>query len=99
MRVATGAADMMFRCVFEGSLSMCDMDIERRPYHRNCTCALHKQKSSCSNALPRSLLDLLVMSIQQLRVGSAAMMIQNTFNKAPSSGPRPIYKNSNEISE
>ncbi|CAI9783094.1 unnamed protein product [Fraxinus pennsylvanica] len=49
--MATGAAYMMFRCVFEGSLSMCDMDTERRPYHRNCTCALHKQKGTGSNAI------------------------------------------------
>ncbi|MCD7472569.1 hypothetical protein HAX54_013840 [Datura stramonium] len=42
--MATGAAAMMLRCVFDGSLSMSDMDIERRPYHKNCSCALHKQK-------------------------------------------------------
>ncbi|KAG8367530.1 hypothetical protein BUALT_Bualt16G0081400 [Buddleja alternifolia] len=45
--MATGAADFMFRCVSDGSLSMCDMDIERRPYHRNCKCALHKMKGKC----------------------------------------------------
>ncbi|KAL2481212.1 hypothetical protein Adt_34178 [Abeliophyllum distichum] len=49
--MATAATDLMFRCVFEGSLSMCDMDIDRRPYHRNCTCALHKQKGICSNSV------------------------------------------------
>ncbi|KAL1563468.1 hypothetical protein AAHA92_05931 [Salvia divinorum] len=32
----SAAAEMMGRCVFEGSLSMCDTDIERRPYHRDC---------------------------------------------------------------
>ncbi|KAI3446810.1 hypothetical protein Pfo_003475 [Paulownia fortunei] len=47
--MATGAAEIMFRCVFDGSLSMCDMDIERRPYHRNCKCALHKVKAKCSH--------------------------------------------------
>ncbi|KAL2481210.1 hypothetical protein Adt_34176 [Abeliophyllum distichum] len=52
--MATGAADLMFRHVFEGSLSMCDIDIERRPYHRNCTCALHKQKGTCSKAVSHS---------------------------------------------
>ncbi|CAA3005082.1 Hypothetical predicted protein [Olea europaea subsp. europaea] len=49
--MATGAAALMFHHVFDGSLSMYDMDIERRPYHRNCTCALHKQKATCSNAV------------------------------------------------
>ncbi|XP_070017026.1 uncharacterized protein [Nicotiana sylvestris] len=49
--MATGAAEMMLQCVFDRSLSMLDMDKERRPYHKNCSCALHKQKgeqpSSC----------------------------------------------------
>ncbi|KAL3824573.1 hypothetical protein ACJIZ3_020602 [Penstemon smallii] len=48
--MATGAADIMFRCVFDGSLSMSDMTIERRPYHRNCKCAMHKLKGKCSHA-------------------------------------------------
>ncbi|KAK1403470.1 Cyclophilin-like peptidyl-prolyl cis-trans isomerase family protein [Heracleum sosnowskyi] len=38
------AGHMMLQCPFDSSLSMSDMDIERRPYHRNCSCALHKQK-------------------------------------------------------
>ncbi|KAG8367526.1 hypothetical protein BUALT_Bualt16G0081000 [Buddleja alternifolia] len=46
--MATGAADFMFRCVFDGSLSMSDMNIERRPYHKNCKCALHIVKGECS---------------------------------------------------
>jgi hypothetical protein len=46
--MATGAVDMMLRCVFQGSLSMHDMEIERRPYHRNCSCALHKLKDVSS---------------------------------------------------
>ncbi|KAK1323196.1 hypothetical protein QJS10_CPA02g01221 [Acorus calamus] len=29
------------RCVFEGCLRIFDTEIERRPYHRNCGCALH----------------------------------------------------------
>ncbi|XVE98487.1 hypothetical protein REPUB_Repub03eG0110800 [Reevesia pubescens] len=48
--MATGAAEMMFRCVFEGSIVMQDSLIERRPYHRNCNCALHKLKGTCSSA-------------------------------------------------
>ncbi|KAF3453014.1 hypothetical protein FNV43_RR03447 [Rhamnella rubrinervis] len=38
------AAEVMLRCVFEASISMHDMQIERRPYHRNCSCALHSLK-------------------------------------------------------
>lgn len=46
-----GASGMMFQCVLEGSISMHDTVIERRPYHKNCNCALHKSKGGvCSNA-------------------------------------------------
>ncbi|XVE71576.1 hypothetical protein DITRI_Ditri10aG0162400 [Diplodiscus trichospermus] len=52
--MATGAAEMMLRCVFEGSITMQDSLIERRPYHRNCDCALHKLKGVFSSACSRS---------------------------------------------
>ncbi|PRQ46211.1 hypothetical protein RchiOBHm_Chr2g0086601 [Rosa chinensis] len=49
-----GASGMMFQRVFEGSLSMQDTEIERRPYHKNCNCALHKSKrGACSDACPQ----------------------------------------------
>ncbi|BFG40217.1 hypothetical protein CerSpe_264910 [Prunus speciosa] len=50
-----GVSGMMFQSVFEGSLSMQDMEVEQRPYHKNCcTCALHKSKGGvCSNACPQ----------------------------------------------
>lgn len=48
--MTTGAADFMFRCASAGSLSMSDMNIERRPYHKNCKCALHDLKGKCSHA-------------------------------------------------
>ncbi|KAH6761022.1 hypothetical protein C2S52_008296 [Perilla frutescens var. hirtella] len=48
--MSSAAGDMMFRCVFNGSLSMCDMNIERRPYHKNCQCALHEGKGECSHS-------------------------------------------------
>ncbi|XVF47959.1 hypothetical protein PTKIN_Ptkin03bG0151600 [Pterospermum kingtungense] len=48
--MAVGAVEMMFRSVFEGSITMQDSLIERRPYHRNCDCALHKLKGVCSSA-------------------------------------------------
>ncbi|KAL3744276.1 hypothetical protein ACJRO7_013521 [Eucalyptus globulus] len=51
--MATIAAEMMLRYVIDGSLSMNDVEIERRPYHRNCGCALHKLKddhpTACSH--------------------------------------------------
>ena len=48
--VATGAAKMMLQCVFGGSISIHDMEIERRPYHRYCNCALHNLKDGSSNS-------------------------------------------------
>ncbi|PRQ46212.1 hypothetical protein RchiOBHm_Chr2g0086611 [Rosa chinensis] len=49
-----GISGMMFHCVFEGSLSMQDTEIERRPYHKNCNCALHRSMGdACSNACPQ----------------------------------------------
>ncbi|PRQ46200.1 hypothetical protein RchiOBHm_Chr2g0086491 [Rosa chinensis] len=46
-----GVSGLMFQCVFEGSLSMKDTEIERRPYHKNCNCALHKSKGgACLNS-------------------------------------------------
>ncbi|CAN6540680.1 unnamed protein product [Malus baccata var. baccata] len=45
----------MFQCVFEGSLSMQDTGIERRPYHKNCSCALHSKAGVCSNACQRNI--------------------------------------------
>ncbi|RAL37743.1 hypothetical protein DM860_000437 [Cuscuta australis] len=43
--MAAGAAgDGLLRGVFEGSISGHDSDIQRRPYHKNCGCALHKSR-------------------------------------------------------
>ncbi|OMO80423.1 hypothetical protein COLO4_24097 [Corchorus olitorius] len=49
--MAIGAAKMMLRCVLEGSLAIYEVEMERRPYHRNCSCALHNLNgisSACS---------------------------------------------------
>ncbi|KAK2966539.1 hypothetical protein RJ640_002999, partial [Escallonia rubra] len=46
----TGAIDILLWYVFDGSLSMYDMEIDRRPYHRNCNCALHKLKRAYPDA-------------------------------------------------
>ncbi|KAM7477195.1 hypothetical protein LguiB_024438 [Lonicera macranthoides] len=44
--MTTIAAEVMLRCVYDRSKSMTDTDIERRPYHWNCSCSLHKSKGS-----------------------------------------------------
>ncbi|CAK9156375.1 unnamed protein product [Ilex paraguariensis] len=51
--MAAGAAgDGLLRRVFEGCISGHDMGIGRRPYHRNCSCALHKSSGHCSHTSP-----------------------------------------------
>ncbi|GAA0163692.1 hypothetical protein Leryth_011024 [Lithospermum erythrorhizon] len=40
----TTGASVLFQCVFHGSISISDMEIERRPYHRYCSCAFHQPK-------------------------------------------------------
>jgi len=49
----SAASDIMFRCVFDECISMDSMEIERRPYHRNCNCALHKSKAGSSTSFPQ----------------------------------------------
>lgn len=53
--MASGAAaDGVFWSVYEGCISGYDNCIERRPYHRNCGCALHKkQPKNRTHKLPR----------------------------------------------
>ncbi|PSS36136.1 capsid protein [Actinidia chinensis var. chinensis] len=48
--MATRAVAVMLQCIFDGSISAYNMEIKRRPYHRNCSCALHKLKLEYTNA-------------------------------------------------
>ncbi|CAL5339485.1 unnamed protein product [Camellia sinensis] len=50
VRMATGAAgDGLLRGIFEGCISGADSVIQRRPYHRNCGCEMHKSRGHCSH--------------------------------------------------
>ncbi|KAL3629640.1 hypothetical protein CASFOL_026862 [Castilleja foliolosa] len=42
---ATG--DGFIRGLFEGCISGGDMGVQRRPYHKNCGCALHDSRGNC----------------------------------------------------
>ncbi|ESQ33258.1 hypothetical protein EUTSA_v10005650mg [Eutrema salsugineum] len=44
--MAAGSMDGMFRNILEGCISSCDSSMERRPYHKNCGCALHEKSRS-----------------------------------------------------
>ncbi|KAF8033855.1 hypothetical protein BT93_C0198 [Corymbia citriodora subsp. variegata] len=50
--MATIAAKLMLCGIFDGCLLINDVEIERRPYHRNCACAMHKLKGSRSTTCP-----------------------------------------------
>ncbi|CAN1172203.1 hypothetical protein LINPERPRIM_LOCUS30888 [Linum perenne] len=51
----SAAVDGIFRnWAFDSSLSEIDYGIERRPYHRNCKCALHDMSRRDGNNLGRS---------------------------------------------
>ncbi|KAK8543257.1 hypothetical protein V6N13_136214 [Hibiscus sabdariffa] len=53
--MAAGAADGIFRSLYEGCLSGNNICVEHRPYHKNCGCALHdKSQWNCSHAFPKS---------------------------------------------
>ncbi|CAI0388648.1 unnamed protein product [Linum tenue] len=49
--MANAISNMLAHCVagMSSSLSIHDTVIERRPYHKNCECALHKLKGNCSH--------------------------------------------------
>ncbi|XP_038700565.1 uncharacterized protein LOC119997538 [Tripterygium wilfordii] len=50
--MATGAAsDGLLRYFYEGCISSGDTGIQRRPYHRNCGCALHNKGKNCPHGL------------------------------------------------
>ncbi|KAK7341582.1 hypothetical protein VNO80_24517 [Phaseolus coccineus] len=40
---SSAAADGLFQPIYEGCISAYDNDVEGRPYHRNCNCALHNK--------------------------------------------------------
>nr|XP_010942290.1 uncharacterized protein LOC105060324 [Elaeis guineensis] len=48
--MAAEAAHVMLQSVFDGCIAFFDNEIRRRPYHRNCSCALHQ-----SGGLPKDL--------------------------------------------
>ncbi|TYI48380.1 hypothetical protein E1A91_D13G244300v1 [Gossypium mustelinum] len=53
--MAAGAADGIFWSLYEGCISGNEIGIERRPYHKNCRCALHdKSRGNCPLSIAKS---------------------------------------------
>ncbi|KAF5180033.1 hypothetical protein FRX31_030377 [Thalictrum thalictroides] len=76
-------AGALLHCVYDGSISMFDMEIERRPYHKNCTCALHKSNKNCSNLCPQRRKTSVL--IKQLWKECSLSMDGNLYSKNASS--------------
>ncbi|XP_047339631.1 uncharacterized protein LOC124943118 [Impatiens glandulifera] len=54
-QMATGVArDGLIRGFFDACISGADAGIQRRPYHKNCSCALHKSRGQCSHSTSRN---------------------------------------------
>lgn len=90
-KMATIAAEMMFRCFNDCSLSLDDFDIERRPYHKNCGCALHKLQGVCycasnnsiSFSKKKSWPDF-SLSLSSTTVASSSSSVSINFSSQPS---------------
>ncbi|KAG8367529.1 hypothetical protein BUALT_Bualt16G0081300 [Buddleja alternifolia] len=95
--MATVAANMMLQCVFDGSLSMRDMDIERRPYHKNCKCALHKVKGKCSHV--GSQLSIVSFSKREFRNNCSFSLSASTISSQSSSIRDSLSKSRESINE
>ncbi|PWA34783.1 hypothetical protein CTI12_AA177530 [Artemisia annua] len=79
------AGDGFFRVGgFEGCLTSGDMEITRRPYHRNCNCALHKTHGKCSHLSPLTNVSYPIRRVWS--EGSLALLV-STYNSSLCSSP------------
>ncbi|KAJ7957471.1 Zinc finger, SWIM-type [Quillaja saponaria] len=106
--MATGAADGILRCVYEGCISGYDTGIQRRPYHRNCSCALHsKSRKNCTHGSPRC--NNVTYPIRRAWSEGCLALMASSVNSSPSTSPanamvggRPqlgLYRNHEEDEE
>ncbi|KAJ6914385.1 hypothetical protein NC651_016605 [Populus alba x Populus x berolinensis] len=101
--MATGAAEMILKCIFSGSMSLNDMEIRRRPYHRNCKCALHRSKAGSSTSFPQPR-NILFPEKQTWRDCSLSLVTYQPRVKQIPAGPcytndSLVYKQRNRESE
>nr|XP_004516906.1 uncharacterized protein LOC101499882 [Cicer arietinum] len=86
--MATGAADGFLRPIYEGCISGYDHCVERRPYHRNCGCALHsKSRKLCTHKMPRCN----NVSYPMRRAWSEGnLVLMASVHSSPSTSPAPL---------
>ncbi|KAL3642927.1 hypothetical protein CASFOL_013742 [Castilleja foliolosa] len=81
--MSTGAAgDGLLRGLFEGCISAGDMGVQRRPYHKNCKCALHKSRGHCNHSSRHN-----VVSYPIRRTWSEGCLALPMTATSPSSSP------------
>ncbi|XP_057751321.1 uncharacterized protein LOC130969559 [Arachis stenosperma] len=88
--MASGAAaDGLFRPIFEGSISGFDHCVERRPYHRNCSCALHSKSRNGGGACTHKQPWGKNISYPMRRAWSegSLIMVASSVHSSPSSSP------------
>uniref|UniRef100_A0A7N0RH65 Uncharacterized protein n=1 Tax=Kalanchoe fedtschenkoi TaxID=63787 RepID=A0A7N0RH65_KALFE len=77
--MAAIAAQFLLRSVSNGCLTMHDTEIERRPYHRNCSCAMHKSTDmSCGGCSRKN--TLLLPKNQQWKGGALSFVAPKSSN-------------------
>lgn len=92
--MATGAAgDGLFRSIYNGCICGSDIGIERRPYHRNCRCALHDKSRArnCPHAFPKTKNVCYPMrrAWSEGCLAMAAAASSSSCHSSPSSSPAP----------
>uniref|UniRef100_A0A7N0T109 Uncharacterized protein n=1 Tax=Kalanchoe fedtschenkoi TaxID=63787 RepID=A0A7N0T109_KALFE len=93
--MAAAAAGDGMQFVYDSCLSGCDCGIDRRPYHRNCGCALHKSRSrACLRKAERSTGNKVAFPIRRSwSEGSLALAAAGGYgssvNSSPASGSSP----------
>jgi len=67
--------------IFEGCISYDDKGVNRRPYHRNCTCPLH---TACEHHSHLSAVTCVSYPVRRvLSDGSLAMMVSTNASSVP----------------
>ncbi|XP_040996253.1 uncharacterized protein LOC121242474 [Juglans microcarpa x Juglans regia] len=95
---AGAVAEGLLRCVYEGCIAGCDTGIERRPYHRNCGCALHNKsrKAGSSNAAysakccKKNVSYPIRRSWSERSLALHASASSSSHSSSPSSSPAPV---------
>ncbi|GMI89184.1 hypothetical protein HRI_002587700 [Hibiscus trionum] len=86
--MATGATEGLLVWLYEGCISVRDTTIERRPYHRNCRCALHdKSRGNCPHAFAKSK-NVSYPVRTRSAWGEGCLAMSAAFSPAPLAGAR-----------